>query len=244
MLCEIHKVLPGAAIHYVADSAWCPYGPRPAAEIRSRCETLVDQLIGLGCAVIVIACNSATISAIEHLRATYPLPFVGMEPAVKPAAVLSKSGVIGIMATEASLAGEKFHRLVDQHASSLRVITLPCPDFVSLVERGDLNSPAAREAAHRYTKDLVDKGADVLVLGCSHYPFLRPLIEEAAGPGVIVVDTGSPIARRLVRIVSEEGLQLSPGPITLHSSSSPPPSRDLIKTLCPGLELEIADQAW
>ena len=127
---EVHRLIPGADLHYVGDSAWCPYGTKSPDVICGRVFQIADYLLNNGAEMLVIACNSATIHAVGALRAAYPLPVVGMEPAVKPAAELTRSGVVGILATEASLAGEKFHQLVSAHASGIRVITRPCPRFV------------------------------------------------------------------------------------------------------------------
>ena len=125
VLREIHALLPRHSIHYVGDTAWCPYGTKSFEEIIARTSRLSDELISRGAEVIVLACNSATIAAIESLRAEYPIPFIGMEPGVKPAAALTQTNIIGVLATEVSLRGDKFHRLVSTHAHDLRVITQP-----------------------------------------------------------------------------------------------------------------------
>jgi len=198
--------MPGEDLIYIGDSAWCPYGPKSIQEIQRRVFTITDYLIEQGCQIIVVACNSATIAAIEALRATYPLPFVGMEPAVKPAAAITKTGTIGVMATEASIAGEKFHKLVHDHAHShgVTVITRPCPNFVHLVEHGDLDSPLAQRIVEEETTPLIESGADILVLGCTHYPFLRPLIQEIAGPDIQILDTGAAVARHVEELLKEK----------------------------------------
>ncbi|MEO0416168.1 MAG: aspartate/glutamate racemase family protein, partial [Verrucomicrobiota bacterium] len=136
VLKEIHALQPNLELLYVGDSAWCPYGTKTPEQIIERVEFISEYLIDRGADAIVIACNSATIHAVESLRSVYPLPIIGMEPAVKPACQKTKSGVIGVLATEASIAGEKFHRLVDRTASGVNVITRPCPRFVELVEQG------------------------------------------------------------------------------------------------------------
>jgi glutamate racemase len=124
-----------------------------------------------------------------------------MEPAVKPAAEMTETGIVGVLATEASIAGEKFHRLVTAHANGVRVITRPCPRFVDLVEEGILSGPQAEEVVRAEVQPLLDQGADVLVLGCTHYPFLRPVIESIVPPSVSIVDTGSAVARRVTRLL-------------------------------------------
>ncbi len=235
VLKEIHAILPQTALHYIADSAWCPYGPRPTHEIQKRVACLTDHLIAQGAEVIIIACNSATITAIESLRSHYPQHFIGMEPAVKPAAALTQTGTIGIMATEASIAGEKFHHLVSAHADTLKVITRPCPEFVTLVEKGEIDESSAQSTIRDHTKALVDSGADVLVLGCSHYPFLKHLIEKEAGDSVTVIDTGSPIAKRLKGVLVDEEIIPRQGPVTIETTGS----LELLERLTPLLIPEI-----
>lgn len=236
--------MPGEDLHYIADSAWCPYGRRSFEEIRERTAHLTDFLIEHGAKAVVVACNSATIAAIESLRATYPLPFVGMEPAVKPAAQLSRAGAIGVLATEASLAGERFHRLVDDHSRGVRVITRPCPEFVDLVEAGLLEGPEAQGVVREVLGPLLAEGVDVLVLGCSHYPFLRPLIERTAGPGVQVLDTGAPVANRLKNLLSADGLigeAGGGGEIRIRTTGELALLQRLFPALCPGIAAELLE---
>jgi glutamate racemase len=164
-----------------------------------------------GAKLIVVACNTATIAAVETLRAEYPISFVGMEPAVKPAVATTRSGIVGVLATGASLAGEKFHRLVERHASGVRVLTQPCPGLVELVEEGDLDGPRTEELVRRFTAPLLAAGADTLVLGCTHYAFLRPLLAQAAGPDVALVDTGEAVARRTADLLARDGLEADGG---------------------------------
>jgi glutamate racemase len=201
VLREIHRLLPGASLHYVGDSAWCPYGTKSPEVIQQRVFEIADYLLGHGAEILVIACNSATIQAVGALRAEYPLPVVGMEPGVKPAAECTRSGVIGVLATEASLAGEKFHQLVNTHASGVRVITRPCPRFVELVEAGILDGPEVEAAVDEAIAPLLEAGADVFVLGCTHYPFLRPVIERRLPAGCVVIDTGPAVAKRVASLL-------------------------------------------
>jgi len=225
VLREIRAVLPAHPLIYVGDSAWCPYGNKPAEQIRERVFELVDLLLAQGAELVVVACNSATIAAVEALRATYPIAFVGMEPAVKPAAALTSTGVIGVLATEASLAGEKFHRLVDTHArpQNVRVITRPCPRFVELVESGICSGPEVDAAIDDATKPLLDEGADVLVLGCTHYPFLRAAIQARVGNEIQLIDTGRAVAERTVSLLPQADFETDeaarqPGRVRLLTS--------------------------
>ena len=206
VLRELQRELPGEDFIYYADSGHCPYGGKPREAILARAVAITEFLLARGCKLIVVACNTATIAAVEQLRESYPLPFIGMEPAVKPAVQQTRSGVVGVLATGAALGGEKFHKLVAAHAGGLRVITQPCPGWVELVERGELDTPAARELVARQVAPLIAQRADTLVLGCTHYPFLRPLVEQAAGAGVQVLDTGAAVARHTRRVLEREHL--------------------------------------
>ncbi len=201
VLVEVDRLLPQVPIHYVGDSAWCPYGTKSPEQICERVFALTDYLLAGGATMIVVACNSATIHAVGALRAAYPVPIIGMEPGVKPAAELTVSGIVGVLATEASIAGEKFHQLVHTHAAGVRVITRTCPRFVELVEAGQLEGSEAEAAVAEALDPLLEAGADVIVLGCTHYPFLRPLIEVGLPEGVRLVDTGPAVARRVVQVL-------------------------------------------
>ena len=233
VLKEIRAILPDESLLYVGDSAWCPYGPRPVKEIQQRVFRITDYLLSRNAKMIVVACNSATIAAVEALRAAYPVPFTGMEPAVKPAAALTKTGVIGVLATQASSAGEKYHKLVNQYASSVRIITRPAPEFVELVESGYLTGPEVEATVEAHVRPLLDENADVLVLGCTHYPFLRPVIEKVAGPGVHIIDTGAAVARQVQRLLplTSDGRE-----IEVCTTGDLSTLQRLFPVLCPGDE--------
>ena len=237
VLRELRRLLPYEHFEYIADTANCPYGPKPAEAIRARVFTLTDLLVARGAKLVVLACNSATIAAVEALRAHYPLPVAGMEPAVKPAAALTTTGVIAVLATEASVAGEKFHRLVDTHARSkgVRVITRPCPAFVTLVEAGLTRGETVRETVAATVRPLLADGADVLVLGCTHFPFLRDAIETEVGPGIRVLDTGEAVARRVGSLLENDPAKPADGPgsLRLLTSGDPVAVGALVATLCP-----------
>lgn len=234
VLREIQKILPHETIHYVGDSAWCPYGSKPAREIQERVFALTDFLIAQGAELIVIACNSATIAAVEALRDAYPLPFIGMEPGIKPAAAASKSGVIGVLATEASLAGEKFHRLVTTHASQLRVLTQPCPKFVALVEQGVLDGPEVVAAIAEYITPMIAKGVDTIILGCTHYPFLKTALRREIPAHIQLIDTGLAVAQRVASLaITEE--KTTPPAIHLHTTGPLAQLEKLLPILCPEL---------
>ncbi len=218
VLADLERELPAERLVYVADQAHAPYGDRPAREVVERSLTIARGLVDEGARLIVVACNTATIAAIGALRLDLAVPVVGVEPAVKPAAARTRSRVIGVLATAGSLDGAKFRGLVADHAGDVRVLTQPCPGLVEQIEAGDLDGPATRALVEQFTRPLVDAGADVLVLGCTHYPLVRDLIEAVAGPGVLVIDPGAAIARR-VREVLAGDLRPGPGSVELRSTA-------------------------
>jgi glutamate racemase len=211
ILREVCQRLPQHDLLYLADSAYCPYGPRPAAEVRARSLALGRWLVEQGAALLVVACNTASSAALDVLRAELPIAVVGMEPGLKPAAAATRSGRIGVLATSNTLAGARFAALVERYAEGVEVITQPCPGLVELVEAGELNSPAARALVERYVAPLLERGVDTLVLGCTHYPFLRSTIADIAGPHVAIVDTGPAVAWQVARVAAQRGLAVGQG---------------------------------
>ena len=164
---------------------------------------LTEFLIRHGAAAVVIACNTATAAAAAPLRARFTLPIVAMEPAVKPAVSATRSGVVGVLATVGALESARFAALLEQYAGDVEIVTQACPGLAEQVEAGELKSIATRELVARYTQPLIARGADTIVLGCTHYPFLRPLISEIVGPDVQLIDTGEAVARQVVRRLPE-----------------------------------------
>jgi glutamate racemase len=215
--------LPADDFLYVADSGNAPYGERSAEWIRERSIELGHFLIGHGVKALLIACNTATAAAAQALRERWPgLPVIGMEPAVKPAAAATRSGVVGVLATTGTLASARFAALLDTVGRDIRVITRPGTGLVEAVERGELDTPATRALVASHITPLLAAGADTIVLGCTHYPFLRTLIEQAAGPHVSVIDTGDAVARQLARKLGEAGLLRAHGIGTERFWSSAP----------------------
>ena len=208
VLREIAARMTAATLSYVADSAWVPYGSRGEEVIQRRARSLARFLVADGADIIVVACNTATAAAVPMLRATLPLPIVGMEPAVKPATAATRSGVVGVLATVGTLQSARFAALLDQFGGNIQVLTRACPGLVEQVEAGDLDGPVTRELVTRYVTPLVESGADTLVLGCTHFPFLAPLIQATAGPAVRIIDTGEAVARRVAQVAAG----LEPGP--------------------------------
>lgn len=209
VLAAIRALLPNEALIYVADNAHAPYGEKSEEYVLRRVDTLGEFFHQAGVKAMVVACNTATSAAVHELRSRYSVPIVGIEPAIKPAGQLSKSGVIGVLATERTLAGEKFSRLVAQQVPQLEFVLQPCPGWVQLVESGDLESEGAIALVRQYVEPVLEAGADTLVLGCTHYPFLRPLIQSLAGPDVIIIDPNDAVARQLQRVLQQEQMLAS-----------------------------------
>jgi glutamate racemase len=203
---EIMAQHPAQPLIYLADQAHTPYGQRPLTEIRTLSEGIARFLLAEGAGVIVVACNTASAAALQWLREQFPaVSFVGMEPAVKPAVERTRSGHVGVIATAATFQGELFASLLDRYAGRVAVHTQICPELVPLVEAGELDSPRAHAAVERYLAPLLAAGIDQLVLGCTHYPFLRPLIETIAGPGVAIIDPAPAVARQTGRVLAQHG---------------------------------------
>lgn len=204
VVAELMAQLPAQPLIYLADQVNAPYGQRSLEEIRALSHGITRFLLDQGADVVVIACNTASAAALHWLRGQYPgVPFVGMEPAVKPAAQRTRSRHVGVMATRATFQGELFASLINRYAADITVHPQVCPELVPLVEAGELATDRARAAVEAYVRPLIAAGVDELVLGCTHYPFLRPLIEEAAGPGVEIIDPAPAVARQVGRVLAQ-----------------------------------------
>ncbi len=199
---ELEALMPGEDYIYVSDGANCPYGNKPPQEIVNRAVAIVSWLEDRGADLIVVACNTATAAAIEHLRSRFDLPFVGMEPALKPAALHSQSGVVGVLATAGTLKGALYHRTLARFASEVRVVERVGEGLVELVERGVLAGPEVEAVLTPYINDMIAQGADHIVLGCTHYPFLAPEISRIAGPSVKIVNPAPAVARQAERLLT------------------------------------------
>ena len=206
VLNEIRQQWPQESLLYVADCGYVPYGDKPPELIRQRSRLIADFLLARGAKALVVACNTATAAAINDLRSCYDLPIIGMEPAVKPATQATRSGVVGVLATTGTLQSAKFAALLDRFARDVEVITQPCPGLVECVERGELNSPATRALLQSYVAPLLAAGCDTLILGCTHYPFLRPLLRELVPADVALIDTGAAVARQLGERLQAAGM--------------------------------------
>jgi glutamate racemase len=207
VLREIRQVLPRESVVYYADNAWCPYGLRSPDEIRERSRLATGHLIDLGAKAVVVACNTASAMAIGDLRESFPsTPIIGLEPAVKPAVARTRTGSVGVLATPRTVAGERLRWLIETHAEGVTVHTVAAPGLVELVEDGVLHGPAVTGALQPLLDPMLEAGVDVIVLGCTHYPFLRDAIAGYVGPDVAIIDSGAAIANRARWVLTGAGL--------------------------------------
>lgn len=203
---ETRKLLPDSRFIYFSDNAWCPYGEKSPEFITDRCRAITDLMLSKGADAMVIACNTATAAAISTLRAEYDIPFVGMEPAVKPAALGTRSGTIGVLATAGTLKGSKYLNTKGRFQDDVRIVEHVGKGFVELVESGELEGGHAEEVVRASLQPLLDAGADIIVLGCTHYPFLLPLLEKLACGKAEFIDPAPAVARRLLAVMEENSI--------------------------------------
>jgi glutamate racemase len=203
----IRKLIPSQNILYLADQVHVPYGEKGLDEIRTFVVGIVEFLIMRGAALIVVACNTASSAALHHLRKTFPdIPIVGMEPAVKPASAITKSAVVGVLATPATFQGERYHSLVARFGKGVTILQEPCQGLVREIELGNFQSERIRQILTQAIKPMTAKGADALVLGCTHYPFVMPLIREIAGEEVTIIDPAPAVAKRVQFLLQKDNL--------------------------------------
>ena len=204
---EIVRLLPHENTIYFADQAHVPYGPRPMEEIRAFSEAITRELLTRGCKAVVVACNTASAAALKHLRETFPgITIIGMEPAVKPAAALTKSGVVGIMATPATFQGRLFQATAGRHAGDIRLLNTVCDGLADAIEVSATGGPSTEPLLRRFIDPMRTAGADVIVLACTHYPFAIDAIRRIAGPDVTVIDPAPAIARHLANTLRDARL--------------------------------------
>lgn len=207
VLKEIHQLLPNENLIYVGDSAHAPYGDRSAKYVRQRSTAIADFLLDQGVKIIVIACNTATAEAASQLRKTMDVPVIGLEPAIKPASQLSKSGVIGVLATQRTISSERLLGLTERYAKNKKVLAQACPGLVEQVEASELDTPKTQQLLQQYIQPLLDQGVDALILGCTHYPFLLPAIRKITGNEIEILETGKPVALHLQRTLQKNQLE-------------------------------------
>lgn len=208
---ELYRALPDESLIYLGDGKNCPYGSLPEERIREYAEQSVGELVGRGCKLIVVACNTATAAAITHLRERFSqIPIVGLEPAVKPACQMTKSRKVAVVATERSLGSEKFRRAVERYGEGVEVIKAVGEGFVEAVENDQEQSPATRQKVEAVIEPLIKSGVDVIVLGCTHYPFLKSVIRNVVGErGVQIIDSGEAVEKRVESLLDKYDIRAS-----------------------------------
>lgn len=231
----IRQALPGERLLYFGDNLHIPYGDRSLREVRGFSAAITRALLAEGCKLIVIACNTASAAALVQLREAYPMtPFVGMEPAIKPAVERSRTGVVGVIATSATFQGELFASVKERFAQNVTVLEQPCPGLVQAIELGEVTSPATEEMLRAWLEPMLAKGMDALVLACTHYPLVRPLIERICGGGVEITDPAPAVARRVQQVLAERDL-LAPagaqGSFICRTSGDPEDLKPVIELL-------------
>ena len=228
---EIHKILPHEDTIYLADSDHAPYGNKTQDRIIALSRKNTEALLNMGCKIIVVACNTATTNAIAHLRSNYDIPFIGIEPAIKPAALKSTSGSIGILATRGTLSSELFHRTSDSYTEGISVTEVVGDGLVSLIEAGRIDSDEMDELLRKYIGTMMEANVDHIVLGCSHYPYLIPKIKNLVSPGVKIIDSGEAVARQTKAVLQKNELLTeneSPGTCLFHTNGDPEVLQQLI----------------
>jgi glutamate racemase len=236
---------------FLADQAHVPYGPRSLEQVRLFSEGITRYLLGRGCKLVVVACNAASAAALQLLRLKFPdTPFVGMEPAVKPAAEYTRSGVVGVLATPATFQGALYASVVERFAQGVKLLPHTCPGLVAQIEAGQLDTPQTRLILEEALKPMLAQGIDTVVLGCTHYPFVIPLIQEITGPGVRVIDPAPAVARQVGRLLKAHGLLDDPGklgnlsaPVEFLTTGEAASLRSLLPSLL-GEEGEVGQLRW
>jgi len=206
VLRQIRSTLHGENLLYVADAGNFPYGGRSPDFISNRAVEITEFLIEKGAKAIVVACNTATAASVDVLRSRYQLPIIGIEPAIKPAVAMTRSGGIGVLATEATLRNPRFHGLIKRFGAGKNIISQPCPGLADFIETGDLAKPELRLLVTQFVRPLIEKGVDTIVLGCTHYAFIHALIQEICGPAIAILEVGKAVALHLKNRLHEEGM--------------------------------------
>ncbi len=242
----IRQALPTERLLYFGDNAHVPYGQRSLDEVRGFSHAIVETLINAGCKLIVIACNTASAAALASVRAAHPgFPFVGMEPAVKPAVEHTSTGTVGVIATTATFQSELYASIVERFAGDVEVLRQPCPGLVKQIEAGETGSPTTEAMLRGWLQPMLDRHIDALVLGCTHYPLVRPLIERIVGPGVRIIDPAPAIARRVDHLLREHGLRsaATQGGLQCWTSGEPAHFADTLSHLGMG-GTEVRQALW
>jgi glutamate racemase len=240
---EMRRLMPHEDIIYYGDNANCPYGGRSDEWLRARSLEIADFLLERGAKAIVVACNTASAAGLEHLRARHSVPIVGLVPAVKPAVAATRTGRIGVFATQAAMRGQLLADVIERFAvpANVEVVTVVPQGFVEAVERGDLDTPKTIEAVRRFLAPMLERGVDAIVLGSTHYPFLKDAIRRVAGDGVQLIDSGEGVARQTARVLAARGVLRGDehaGNLTVYTSADPQEVAPVVRTLA-GEDVEV-----
>jgi glutamate racemase len=244
---EVRRQFPAEDLIYLADQAHVPYGERTREEVLGYAEGIVRYLLGQESKLIILACNTASAVALKDLRRSYPdIPFVGMEPAVKPAAAKTQSGVVGVLATPATFQGDLYASTVERFARGVKILQDTCPGLVNQIEKGEINHPHTKEILEKALKPMLRDGVDEVVMGCTHYPFVIPIIEDIIGNQAKVIDPAPAVAKQAGRILEEFDL-LAPagkaGEMCFLTTGDPGKLQGMLKSLL-NLESEVTQLVW
>lgn len=239
VLHELIKELPSESFVFFADSANCPYGSKPKDEIIALSSAITQFLITQECKVIVVACNTATAAAIDWLRDKYTLPFIGMEPAIKPAALNTKTKSIGVLATAGTFKGRLYIETSHKYASDVNVCYQVGEGLVELVEQGKYNSSEAEDLLLKYLKPMLDCNVDQLVLGCTHYPFFKPLLKKLLPQNIDIIDPSPAVAKQVYRVLLDKNLKNNDSGSTTYHAFYSSSKIDVLKILIDKIEKEV-----
>lgn len=237
---EIHQLLPNEKTIYLADSKNAPYGQKSKQEIIALSMKNTDLLLEMGCKLIVIACNTATTNAIKELRTKYDIPFIGIEPAIKPAATNSKTQTIGILATQGTLISELFYNTT-QKFQNTKIIEQVGHGLVQLIENGEINSPEMSQLLNSYLKPMIEANIDYLVLGCSHYPYLIPQIRKILPDNIQIIDSGEAVAKQTKNILQNKiGFSSEENNLPIfYTNTNPTVLKDILENKYPVIERDF-----
>jgi glutamate racemase len=246
VLKEIKDLFPGESLIYIADQIHVPYGNRSREQVLDFSQGIVRYLINENVKLIVVACNTASAVALSVLRGTYPdMPFVGMEPAVKPAAEETTTGVVGVLATPATFQGDLYASTVERFARGVKVLQDTCPGLVELIEKGNITHPQIREILEKALGPMLKQNIDKVVMGCTHYPFVIPIIKEIVGEQVKVIDPAPAVAKQVGRLLDSFYLRTEDlkGNIKFQTTGDPQNLADIIQYLI-GMETQVGQLIW
>jgi glutamate racemase len=241
ILRAIREALPREDLIYVADAAYVPYGEKTPEQIRERALAIAGFLLGQGAKAIVVACNTATAAAVDTLRERWSIPFIGVEPAVKPAVTATRSKVVGVLATPATLASTRYRGLVERFAGDARIVSQPCAGLAEHIERGGVDGEHTERMLRGFVEPLLAAGADAIVLGCTHYPLVAHIVQRIAGPGVSVIENGTAVARELARQLDlrNSGRSVGEGAESFWATGPQPQIKAVLAQLwSPGVQLQ------